>query len=154
MVILSRSPRPVPLVALGYIALTLAYTWPLPRHLFDGVPHDLGDPILNAWILWWSTKAVPLTTSWWNVRSSILRRARSHSPSTCSGLAPLTAPLILLTGNPLFAYNIVLLASCTLRAGRILSRLHADARSHDASFVAGLAFAFAPYRLAQPHIRS
>ena len=66
MVILSRRPRPVPLVALGYIALTLAYTWPLPRHLFDGVPHDLGDPILNAWILWWSTKAVPLTTAWWN----------------------------------------------------------------------------------------
>ena len=49
--IFARRPHPVVYAALGYIALTLAYAWPLPRHLFDGVAHDLGDPILNAWIL-------------------------------------------------------------------------------------------------------
>lgn len=154
MVILSRRPRPVPLVALGYIALTLAYTWPLPRHLFDGVPHDVGDPILNAWILWWSTKAVPLTTAWWNAPIFHPAAGTFAFSEHLLGLAPLSAPLILLTGNPLFGYNIVLLASYVLCALGAYFLAFTLTRSHDASFVAGLAFAFAPYRLAQlPHIQ-
>ena len=61
-----RYAPPLALAALGYLVITIAYTWPLPRHILHGVAHDAGDPILNAWILWWTTKAVPLTAAWWN----------------------------------------------------------------------------------------
>ncbi len=150
----ARKTHPVVLAALGYIALTLAYTWPLPRHLFDGVAHDLGDPVLNAWILWWSTKAVPLTAAWWNAPIFYPAPGTLAFSEHLVGLAPLTAPLIALSGSPLFGYNVALLASYVLCALSAYFLAFTLTRSHDASFVAGLAFAFAPYRLAQlPHIQ-
>jgi len=153
-VTLVRKAQPLALATLGYLVLTLAYTWPLPRHILHGVAHDNGDPILNAWILWWSTKAVPLTAAWWN--------APIFSPATGTfafsehllGEAPLAWPVIMLTGNPLFGYNIALIASyvlCGLGAHWLAYTL---TKRHDAAFVAGVAYAFAPYRLAQlPHIQ-
>ena len=39
-----------------FLALTIAYTWPLAAHLSTFLP-DLGDPILNAWILDWDCHA-------------------------------------------------------------------------------------------------
>lgn len=62
----ARKAHPLALATLGYAALTLAYSWPLPRHVWHGAVHDLGDRILNACILWWPTRAVPLTAAWWN----------------------------------------------------------------------------------------
>jgi hypothetical protein len=35
-----------------YVALAIVYTWPLVTRLPDVLPNDLGDPMLNAWILW------------------------------------------------------------------------------------------------------
>ena len=62
-----RQARAIALASLGYILLSIAYTWPLAIKLRTGVAHDLGDPLLNVWILWWSgTQAVPLTAPWWN----------------------------------------------------------------------------------------
>jgi hypothetical protein len=153
-VTLVRKAPPLALAAFGYIVLTLAYTWPLPRHILHGVAHDPGDPILNAWILWWTTKAVPLTTAWWN--------APMFSPATGTlafsehllGEAPIAAPIIALTGNALFGYNVALVASYVLcgLGGYFLA--YTLTRRHDAAFVAGVAYAFAPYRLAQlPHIQ-
>ena len=52
--------------ALFYIALTLVHTWPLARHLTDRLPHDPGDPALNAWLLWWNATVRPLSEAWWN----------------------------------------------------------------------------------------
>ena len=63
---ISRHGRAAALAALAYTVLALAYTWPLPIRLGTGVTHDLGDPLLNTWILWWSGTHVPLTAPWWN----------------------------------------------------------------------------------------
>lgn len=35
----------------AYVLLTLALTWPLARGLARDVPADLGDPLLNTWIV-------------------------------------------------------------------------------------------------------
>ena len=40
------------LIVLGFVAITIAMTWPWVLHLRDGVS-DPGDPYLNAWIMWW-----------------------------------------------------------------------------------------------------
>ena len=63
---ISRHGRAAALAALAYTVLALAYTWPHPMRLGTGVTHDLGDPVLNTWILWWSGTHVPLTAQWWN----------------------------------------------------------------------------------------
>src|SRR3954469_79371 len=138
--------------ALAYLLLTLAYTWPLAARVSTGVAHDLGDPVLNAWILWWSTKAVPLTAAWWNAPIFYPAPGTLAFSEHLVGLAPLTAPLIALSGSPLFGYNVALLASYVLCALSAYFLAFTLTRSHDASFVAGLAFAFAPYRLGRrPH---
>ena len=140
--------------ALAYLLLTLAYTWPLPVRMTTGVTHDLGDPLLNVWILWWTTKAAPLTAAWWNAPMFHPAPGTFAFSEHLLGLAPITAPVIALSGNPLLGYNVMVILSyvfCAL-AGHLLG--YTLTRRHDASFVAGIAFAFAPYRLSQvPHIQ-
>src|SRR5258705_7808838 len=106
--------RAVALAALAYTVLTIAYSWPLPLHLMHGVAHDPGDPILNAWILWWTTKAVPLTAHWWNAPMFYPSLGTFAFSEHLLGLAPITAPIIALTGHPTLAYNVALLASYVL----------------------------------------
>lgn len=150
----SAKVRAAALPALAYTLLAMAYTWPLPVNLAQGVAHDAGDPILNAWILWWSTQAVPLTTSWWNAPIFHPAAGTLAFSEHLLGLAPIAAPVIALTGNPLLGYNVTLIATYILSAlgGYFLG--YTLTRRHDAAFVAGIAFGFAPYRLAQvPHIQ-
>jgi len=149
-----RKAHPLVLATLGFVALTIAYSWPLPRHVWHGVAHDPGDPILNAWILWWSTKAVPLTAAWWNAPMFWPAPGSFAFSEHLLGEAPIAWPLIALTGNPLFGYNVALLASYVLCGLGAYFLAYTLTNRHDASFVAGVAFAFAPYRLAQlPHIQ-
>jgi hypothetical protein len=150
----ARNAPPLALAALGYLVVTIAYTWPLPRHILHGVAHDAGDPILNAWILWWTTKAVPLTAAWWNAPIFYPASGALAFSEHLLGEAPIAAPLVALTGNALFGYNVALLASyvlCGLGAHFLAYTL---TRRHDAALVAGIAYAFAPYRFSQvPHIQ-
>ena len=151
---LVRKTHPVALATFCYIALTLAYSWPLPRHLLHGVAHDPYDPVLNAWILWWSTKAVPLTAAWWNAPMFWPAPGTFAFSEHLLGEAPIAWPLIALTHNPLFAYNVTLLASYVFSGLGAYILAFTLTRRHDAAFVAGVAYAFAPYRLAQvPHIQ-
>ncbi len=39
-----------------YSLLTVALTYPLVFELSTSLPHDLGDPLLNTWILWWNAR--------------------------------------------------------------------------------------------------
>jgi hypothetical protein len=150
-------PRPSTTVVLAtgaYLVLTLAYTWPLAANLSHGVAHDAGDPILNAWILWWTTKAVPLTAHWWNAPIFYPATGTLAFSEHLLGQAPIAAPLIKLTGNPLFGYNVTLIATYVFSALGAHFLAYTLTRRHDAAFVAGVAYAFAPYKLAQvPHIQ-
>ncbi|MBI4476180.1 MAG: hypothetical protein HY654_03345, partial [Acidobacteria bacterium] len=40
-------------VTLFYTAATVVMTWPVARGLTRDLPNDLGDPLLNCWILSW-----------------------------------------------------------------------------------------------------
>jgi F5/8 type C domain len=135
------------LAATALTALTCAYTWPLAAHMASAVPHDRGDPLLVTWILWWSTKAVPLTTAWWNAPAFHPATGVFGFSENLLSLVPIAAPFIVLTRTPLLGYNVLFLLSYVLSGlGAYFLGLVLTAR-RDAAFVAAIAFAFAPYRL-------
>jgi F5/8 type C domain len=137
-----------------YAALTFAYFWPLSADPGSAIAHDAGDPVLNTWILWWTTKAVPLTADWWNAPIFWPASGTLAFSEHLLGLAPISAPLIALSGNPLLGYNVALMATSLLSALGAHFLAFTLTRRHDVSAVAALAYAFAPYRLAQvPHIQ-
>ena len=136
-------------VAAAYALITIALTYPLVRALGSAFPHDAGDPVLNTWLLWWSTQKVPLTTAWWNAPMFYPMRGAMALSELLIGLLPITAPVQWLTGSPLIAYNIAFLVSfplCGLAAYALA--LEVTGR-RDAAFLAGLVFAFGPYRMNQ-----
>ena len=139
--------RPVLLATAAMAALTCAYTWPLAWHPASVVPHDTGDPLLVTWILWWSTHALPLTAAWWNAPAFYPATGVFAFSESLLGLAPLTAPIMALTHSPLAAYNAAFLVSYIASGLGAYFLAFVLTRRHDAAFVAGVAFAFAPYRL-------
>jgi hypothetical protein len=135
------------LAAAALTALTCAYTWPLTAHMASAVPHDRGDPLLVTWILWWSTKAVPLTTHWWNAPAFYPSTGVFGFSENLLSLVPIAALFIVLTHTPLLGYNVLFLLSYVLSglSAYLLGLVLTSRR--DAALVAAVAFAFAPYRL-------
>ncbi|MEN3338908.1 MAG: hypothetical protein V7647_2584, partial [Acidobacteriota bacterium] len=132
-----------------YFALTIVLTWPLALHPGSLVPHDPGDPLLNVWIMSWNARVLPLTSAWWNAAQFFPAQGATAFSEHLLGLSVLTTPVILLTGNPLLAYNVAFLASFLFSALSAYALTFSIARRHDAALVAGLAFGFAPYRMSQ-----
>lgn len=134
-------------VAAAYAALTLVLTWPLPIRAAD---HQLGggvDPWLYIWNIGWNVHA--LTHQPWNIfDANIFYPNRNTLAYTehLIGTAPIAAPVIWLTGNAVFATNVVALVSVFLCAmgGYFLGRRLGLSRP--AAFVCGLIFAFTPPR--------
>jgi F5/8 type C domain-containing protein len=132
-----------------YLLFAIALTYPLIVRLGTAVPNDLGDPLLNVWILWWNATNAPLTPAWWNLPSFHPGTDALAFSEHLAGLTPISAPVYWLTGNVLISYNVVFLLTFTLSAfaGYLLCR-HLTGR-RDAAFLGGLAFGFAPYRVSQ-----
>ena len=134
------------LVFLAFLALTVAMTWPWARHLRDHAS-DAGDPYLNSWILWWDfhqTFHSPFHLFDGNIffpyKLSLAFSEHNYGlalplfPLFALGLRPLTAQGILtLLGFAFSGYG-------AFRLGRTLTG------STGAAWVAGVAFAFVPYR--------
>ena len=144
-----RSFSPVLLAAAAYVLLTAALTWPLALHAGSLVPNDLGDPLLNTWILDWNARTVPLTARWWNAPLFYPAPGIMAFSEHLLGLSLFTTPVILVTGNPLLAYNVAFFLSFVLSALAAYFLVFTLTRRHDCAFLAGLAFGFAPYRMAQ-----
>lgn len=152
---ISRGARAVALASLGYTLFALAYTWPLPIKL-NGVPHDLGDPLLTTWLMWWSGTqgGVPLTAHWWNAPIFFPAQGIFAFSENLLGFMPIAAPLTALTHNPLIGHNVAFILTIVLSGLGAHFLAYTITKRHDAAAVAGVAFAFAPYRLAQaPHIQ-
>jgi hypothetical protein len=148
-----RTARVAVVAALGYIALAVAYSWPLAIRLAD-VPHDPGDPLLTTWFLWWNTQAIPLTAQWWNAPMFYPATGVFAFSEHLLGLAPIAVPLNLLTGQPLIGHNVAFIATFALSALGAHFLAYTVTRRHDVSVIAAVAYAFAPYRLPQaPHIQ-
>src|SRR5687768_14244463 len=144
-----RAPSPFLLAAALYVGLTVALTWPLVLHPASLVPGDLGDPMLNTWLLAWNAQTLPLTERWWNLPQFYPIPGVMAFSEHLLGLSVIATPVIKLTGSPLLAYNTVFFLSfpfCALATHLLCFEL---TRRHDVSVLAALAYGFAPYRMSQ-----
>lgn len=134
------------LVFAGFLFLTVLMTWPWARHLRDTAA-DWGDPYLTSWVLWWDfhqTFHDPLNLFQGNIffpyRYSLAFSEHDY------GLALPLFPLFALGLRPLTAQGIVTLLGFALSGFGSFRLARTLTGSTGAGWVAGIAFAFVPYR--------
>ena len=141
----------------AYTVITLAATWPLAGGLGRDVAWDLGDSLLNMWVLAWDAEQM----------LAILRGDFSRLGAFFDGNifhpAPLTLayaehlvpqalqilPIYAITKNPILCYNLLFLSTFILSGFGTFLFVRELTGKPLAAFVAGLLFAFAPYRWPQ-----
>jgi hypothetical protein len=133
----------------AYAALALVITWPLALGLWTHLPNDLGDPVLNAWILAWDAGRIAAGfRGIWDAPAFFpYPHALAYSENLI-GIALFTAPIQWITGNPVFCYNVAFLGSFVLAGTGMYLLARTLTGRRDAAFLAGLVFAFTPYRIA------
>lgn len=132
-----------------FAGLTLLATYPGWLQPAEMVPGDIGDPLLNTWTLAWDAHALLVQPGRFFDANIFfpLSNTLAYSEHLFSS-AILVFPLSALTRQPVLVYNVSLLLSfpmCGLGMYWLVLRW---TRCRLAAFVAGVAFAFAPYRLA------
>jgi hypothetical protein len=138
--------RPHLFVALVAALATVVMTWPLAPNAATSV-QDLGDPLLQIWTLKWELHQLardPLRLYDANIFTPF-PQPLAYSESMLA-TALLFAPLDWLTGNDVLAYNLLVLFTfaATVVTTSLLARQFT--RWTAAALLAGLAFAFIPYR--------
>ena len=130
-----------------FTALTAAMTYPQALHLRDGV-HDEGDPLLNTWTLAWIAHQLPFAPAHL-FDANIFdpeRRTLAYSETL---LAPgiVAAPLRWLGAGPVLVYNLVFLSGFILSGAGVALLVRALTNQAAAGILAGIVFAFLPYRI-------
>ncbi len=134
-----------------FTALTIAFTWPLAAGVTRNVPGDLGDPLFSAWVLAWD--ATHLGRGWLQANIFYPNPLTLLYSELLLPQALLVLPVYAITGNPLLCYNLVFLATFVLSGLGMFLLCRELTGSRTAGFVAGLAYAFAPYRVPSiPHL--
>jgi len=132
---------------LGVLSLALHRDL-LPR-ITSAVPSDLGDPLLNMWILWWNAWTVPFTAAYWNAPAFAPAPYTLALSETLLGLTWLTTPLQWVGASPVVAYNVLVLATPMLNGLSMYWLCRTLTERCDAAVIGGLAYAFAPYHASQ-----
>jgi len=139
---------------LAYTIITMVIGRDVLTHLGSAIANDPGDPLLTAAILKWNATHVPLTDAWYQFPIFYPTRDTLTFSEHLLGLSVIASPIYWLTGNLVITYNLVLLLTFPLCAMAMYALVYRLTGSAAGAFVAGLAFAFAPYRISQlPHIQ-
>jgi hypothetical protein len=147
---------------LAYAALTIAFTWPLVRGLARDVPGDFGDPLLNCWILAWDAdhllRAVrgdlAALGGYWNANIYYPQPLALAYSDHLTAQALQILPVFAVTKNAVLCYNLLLLSTFVLSGLGMFLFARELTANRAAAFVAGLAYAFAPYRVGSiPHLQ-
>lgn len=133
---------------LGSSLLAIWYLWPLPGQLSNHVINT-GDPLFYAWNLAHNWQALKnpqtlLDTNIFYPETNTLALSDTLYAQTL-----LTAPILLLTGNPLIAENLYILMTFPLAAFSMYLLVHHLTHSRAASIVTAIFFAFSLSRLSQ-----
>jgi len=150
----SSRERPTPitrvealLVAFGGIVLSVVMNWPLPARVGSHIGEDLGDPVRTAWQIAWEghallhhPAALYQANAFWPLRDSFAfsDSLLGYMPAAIVGSGAHVA-LVRYNLLFLFAYALCFVGAYLLARELGVRRL--------AAVVAGVAFAYAPYRL-------
>jgi hypothetical protein len=141
----------------AYLALAIVATWPLTRGLARDVAWDLGDSIFVMWALAWDCEQLLA------ILRGDLGRLATFFDANIFHPAPLTLaysehfiaqavqilPVWALTKNPILCYNILFISTFALSGLGTYLFVRELTGNPRAAFVAGVLFAFAPYRIPQ-----
>jgi hypothetical protein len=144
-----------------YLVLSIVLTWPLILGIGSDVPGDLGDSLLNMWILGWGAEHVPMLltgsigwTEFWNANIFHPDPLALALSEHLFGQTLQILPVYWLTGNIILCYNLLFISTFALSAFGtylLVRDLTGDKR---AAFIAGLVYGFLPYRIASvPHVQ-
>jgi hypothetical protein len=157
-----KKPSGGPALAVVYTAIAIVMTWPLARHLGTRLPADLGDPVFNCWVLMWTAGQVLAAfqghpgalANFWNGNVFYPEPLTLAYSEHLTGQMLQILPVYAVTGNIILCYSLLFIASFAL-SGLAMYLLVRDLTNRPpAAFLAGLAFAYAPYRLGQfPHLQ-
>jgi hypothetical protein len=145
-----NGPRAIAGFAAAWVAVSIAMTWPVVRHATSALPADLGDPVLNTWILAWAAERLPHgLTGWWEAAVLYPYHDTLAFSEHLLGVALFTAPLQWASGNPVLAYNAAFIGSFALAGGGAYALARELRLDRVSAVLTGLLFAFSPYRFAQ-----
>ena len=140
----------------AYSVLALVLTWPLARGLARDVPGDFGDPLLSAWIVARDADHLERAMAghlaalrdYWNAAIFAPHPLTLAYSEHMTALALQVLPIHLLSKNPILSYNLLFLSTFIVSAWGMFLLVRDLTGSSAAAFLAGLAFGFAPYRIA------
>ena len=150
-------------VAALYLALAIVTTWPLAGSLGSALPSDLGDPLLNAFILDWGLTHLSAVAAGDVGAFRTFWHAPIFHPAPLTlaysehllGQAALVWPLHALGANILLCYNLLFLATFVLSGLGMYLFTRELTGSAAAAVLAGMLYGFALYRVPQyPHLQT
>jgi hypothetical protein len=148
--------RPRLTLALAFVALAAAHTWPLVAAPGYHSRLDSADAALNTWVIAWVAHALPHGLSHLFNADIFYPAPLTYAysePLVVQGI--LAMPFLALGGSPVLAYNLVLLAGFALTAwaaGLLVLRATGEVW---AALVAGSAAAFNAHTLMRlPHLQA
>ena len=140
-----------------YLGVALVFTWPLAAGLTRDIPWDLGDSLLNAWILAWDADRllrflggdIDALRNFWNANIFYPEPLTLAYSEHLFAQAVQILPVYAITGNIILSYNLLFLSTFVLSGLGMFLFVREITGSARAGLVAGLIYAFAPYRVPQ-----
>ena len=149
-----RLSRPVLASALAYAGITIVMGRHVLASLGSRIASDIGDPLFGTALLKWNATHLPWTHAWYQFPIFYPIADALALAEHLLGVSVIATPIQWLVGSPLVTYNIVVLLSFPLCGLAMYALIWKLTRNRAAAFLAGLAYAFAPYRVGQlPHIQ-
>ena len=142
----NRTGMPIRLLAL-FTAITVVMSWPYPLQIQTSL-YNWSDALLNSWTLAWGSRI--LLTDPFNLFNANIFYPYPNTLAYSESLVPQTAlamPIILLTGLPSLAHNLLALSSFVLAAFGAYLLVYDLTRSRGASLVAGVIYTFTSYKM-------
>ncbi|GAA1801382.1 hypothetical protein HC028_08235 [Planosporangium flavigriseum] len=131
------------------VLLSVAMTWPAALRAGDTLPEDLGDPSLVAWILSWSGHAVSHDpTQLWHTNAFFPNRYSLAFSDSLLGYLPAS---LIGTGwvAAIIRYNVLFVFAFALASVGAYALVRQFGANRVGATVAGVAFAYAPWRYGQ-----
>ncbi len=146
--------------AATYTAIAVALAWPLPRttgSALFALPTSLSDVFIIVWATAWGAHALATDPTQLLEGNTFYPSGHAILGSEHAlGTLPTFVPVWALTGNPILAFNVHLLASVALSGLAMHVLVRRWTASEAGAYVAGIAFAAAPWRsnmwATAPHI--